>query len=209
LQVKEAEASVLEEILGPGEFANHGERVVAGQRLMQASSDIFLGWVHVISPIDGNERDFYVRQLRDWKGSAEVEQMIPPAMAFYGKLCGQTLARAHARSGDRIAIASYLGNANSFDRAIVEFSKAYAEQNERDYRRLVAAVKIRQDQSRNGALTLLAPETCSGRASDRRDCPGSAVRPSRKSCGAVSWGRLSRHPFQTMAAAAAYGKLVD
>ncbi|MGO9792935.1 MAG: DUF2252 domain-containing protein [Solirubrobacteraceae bacterium] len=140
LQLKEAEASVLEEFLGPSKFANHGERVVTGQRLMQASSDIFLGWLHVDAGIDGKARDFYGRQLRDWKGSAEIEQMIPEGVRLYGGLCGWTLARAHARSGDRIAIASYLGNGPSFDRAILEFSKAYAEQNERDYQTLSAAV---------------------------------------------------------------------
>jgi uncharacterized protein (DUF2252 family) len=133
LQMKEAEASVLEEFLGASEFSNHGERVVAGQRLMQASSDIFLGWLHVESGIDGQARDFYGRQLKDWKGSAEIEQMIPKGLAIYGKLCGWTLARAHARSGDRVAIAAYLGHGASFDRAILEFSNAYAEQNERDY----------------------------------------------------------------------------
>ncbi len=141
LQMKEAEASVLEEFLGPSEFSNHGERVVVGQRLMQASSDIFLGWLHVETGLDGKSRDFYARQLKDWKGSAEIEQMVPKAMAAYGTLCGWTLARAHARSGDRIAIAAYLGNGDSFDRAIVEFSKAYADQNERDYQALSAAVK--------------------------------------------------------------------
>ena len=141
LQMKEAEASVLEEFLGPSEFSNHGERVVVGQRLMQAVSDIFLGWLHVESGLDGKPRDFYARQLKDWKGSAEIEQMVPKAMAAYGTLCGWTLARAHARSGDRIAIAAYLGNSDSFDRAIVEFSKAYAEQNDRDYKQLAAAVK--------------------------------------------------------------------
>ena len=140
LQMKEAEASVLEEVLGPSEFSNHGQRVVVGQRLMQATSDIFLGWLHVDSPLDGKPRDFYGRQLKDWKGSAEIEQMVPKAMATYGKLCGWTLARAHARSGDRIAIAAYLGNGTSFDRAVVEFSKAYAEQNDRDYQALGAAV---------------------------------------------------------------------
>ena len=138
LQMKEAEASVLEEFLGPSEFSNHGERVVAGQRLMQAASDIFLGWLHVESGLDGKPRDFYARQLKDWKGSAEIEQMVPKAMAAYGTLCGWTLARAHARSGDRIAIAAYLGNGDSFDRAILEFSKAYAEQNDRDYKQLAA-----------------------------------------------------------------------
>ncbi len=141
LQLKEAEASVLEEHLGPSEFSNHGERVVTGQRLMQASSDIFLGWLHVEEGIDGEDRDFYGRQLKDWKGSAEIEQMNPSGLAAYGKLCGWTLARAHARSGDRIAIAAYLGKGTVFDRAIVEFSRAYAEQNERDYRALAKAVK--------------------------------------------------------------------
>ncbi len=139
IQVKEAEASVLEEVLTDSAFSNHGQRVVVGQRLMQASSDIFLGWLHVdFEP--GNSRDFYCRQLRDWKGSAEVEQMLPGGMAAYGRLCGWTLARAHARTGDRVGIAAYLGNSDAFDRAIIEFSQSYAEQNERDYRQLVAAV---------------------------------------------------------------------
>ena len=141
LQIKEAEASVLEEFLGPSEFSNHGQRVVVGQRLMQAASDIFLGWLHVDAGLDGRPRDFYGRQLKDWKGSAEIEQMVPKGMATYGKLCGWTLARAHARSGDRIAIASYLGNGTSFDRAILEFSVDYAEQNERDYKALKGAVE--------------------------------------------------------------------
>ncbi len=140
LQMKEAEASVMEEFLGPSEFSNHGERVVVGQRLMQATSDIFLGWLHVDAGLDGKPRDFYGRQLKDWKGSAEIEQMVPKGMATYGKLCGWTLARAHARTGDRISIAAYLGNSDSFDRAIVEFSKAYADQNERDYQELTEAV---------------------------------------------------------------------
>jgi uncharacterized protein (DUF2252 family) len=141
LQMKEAEASVLEPFLGRSEFPNHGERVVKGQRLMQATSDIFLGWLHVDSGLDQKSRDFYGRQLKDWKGSAEVEQMVPKGLTTYGKLCGWTLARAHACSGDRIAIASYLGKGDAFDRALVEFSKAYAEQNERDYRALGAAVE--------------------------------------------------------------------
>jgi uncharacterized protein (DUF2252 family) len=141
LQMKEAEASVLEEFLGPSEFKNHGERVVTGQRLMQASSDIFLGWLHVASGFDNQPRDFYGRQLKDWKGSAEIERMSPKAMATYGELCGWTLARAHARSGDRIAIAAYLGNGDRFDRAIIEFSRAYADQNERDYQQLATAAK--------------------------------------------------------------------
>ncbi|MBV9309786.1 MAG: DUF2252 domain-containing protein [Solirubrobacterales bacterium] len=150
LQMKEAEASVLEEPLGGSQFANHGERVVVGQRVMQASSDIFLGWVHALSAIDGLERDFYGRQLRDWKGSAEIEQMIPLGMVMYGRLCGQTLARAHARSGDRIAIGAYMGNGNSFDRALLEFSIAYADQNERDYQQLVAAVKSGKIKAQTG-----------------------------------------------------------
>jgi uncharacterized protein (DUF2252 family) len=141
LQIKEAEASVFEPYLGPSQFANHGERVVAGQRTMQAVSDIFLGWLHISEGFDGRPRDFYVRQLRDWKGSVEVEEMVPEGLAIYGRLCGWTLARAHARSGDRIAIAAYLGGGATFDRAIVEFSSAYAEQNERDYKRLTKAVK--------------------------------------------------------------------
>jgi uncharacterized protein (DUF2252 family) len=150
LQLKEAEESVLEEYLGASEFANHGERVVTGQRLMQAASDIFLGWVHVDAGLDGNARDFYGRQLKDWKGSAEIEQMVPEGMAVYGRLCGWTLARAHARSGDRVAISSYLGNADVFDRAILEFSRAYADQNERDYQDLVAAVKSGRIEAQTG-----------------------------------------------------------
>jgi uncharacterized protein (DUF2252 family) len=138
LQMKEAERSVLEQFLKPSRFANHGRRVVTGQRLMQASSDIFLGWLRVDA--DEQQRDFYVRQLKDWKGSAEIEQMVPKGMAAYGRMCGWTLARAHARSGDRIALASYLGRGTSFERAIVEFADAYAEQNEGDYRALAQAV---------------------------------------------------------------------
>jgi hypothetical protein len=141
LQVKEADASVLEPFAGRSQFANHGERVVVGQRLMQAASDIFLGWVHVPKGADGKPRDFYVRQLKDWKGSAQIELMDAVAMEIYGKLCGWTLARAHARSGDRIAIASYLGGGDAFDRAILEFSEAYGEQNDRDYGELVQAAK--------------------------------------------------------------------
>jgi uncharacterized protein (DUF2252 family) len=141
LQLKEADASVLEEFLEPSELPNHGERVVNGQHLMQATSDIFLGWTHVDNDLEGQERDYYVRQLKDWKGAAEVEEMDAKGMAAYGRMCGWTLARAHARSGDRIAIASYLGSGTAFDRAIVAFSHAYAEQNERDYKALARAVK--------------------------------------------------------------------
>jgi len=132
LQAKEAEASVLEEFVGKSGFASHGERVVAGQHLMQAASDIFLGYQKVEAP-DGVTRDFYIRQLRDWKGSFEIEGAIPQGLTKYVSVCAQALARAHARSGDRIAIASYLGNGPTFDRALAEFAKAYADQNERDY----------------------------------------------------------------------------
>jgi uncharacterized protein (DUF2252 family) len=150
LQIKEAEASVLEEFLGPSEFENHGERVVTGQRVMQAASDIFLGWLHTDAGLDGQPRDFYCRQLRDWKGSAVIEQMVPKGMAAYGKLCGWTLARAHARSGDRVAIAAYLGTGASFDRALVPFSHAYADQNQRDYTALANAVKTGQITAQTG-----------------------------------------------------------
>ncbi len=135
LQAKEAEASVLEEFVGKCGYATHGERVVAGQHLMQAASDIFLGYEQVLGP-DGITRDYYVRQLRDWKGSFEVEDAIPPGLTKYVGVCAQALARAHARSGDRIAIASYLGNGPSFDRAIADFAETYADQNERDYEAL-------------------------------------------------------------------------
>jgi uncharacterized protein (DUF2252 family) len=141
LQMKEAQESVLERFVGKSMYPNHGQRVVAGQRLMQATSDIFLGWDRVTSGLDGQPRDFYVRQLRDMKGSADVETMIPGSMALYAQICASTLARAHARSGDRIAIASYMGKGDVFDVAIADFSVAYADQNERDYARLQAAVK--------------------------------------------------------------------
>jgi uncharacterized protein (DUF2252 family) len=139
LQAKEAQESVLERFVGRSRYANHGQRVVAGQHLMQASSDIFLGWQRV-KGLDGEVRDFYIRQLRDWKGSADVDSMAPSVMGFYAQVCGATLARAHARSGDRIAIAAYLGNGDVFDRAMADFSSAYADQNERDYQALVDAV---------------------------------------------------------------------
>jgi uncharacterized protein (DUF2252 family) len=141
LQVKEAETSVLCRFAGASKYANQGQRVVAGQRLMQASSDIFLGWQHVQAGTDGQARDFYVRQLRDWKFSIDIETLRPDGLQKYGTLCGWTLARAHARSGDRIAIAAYLGNSDVFDRAITKFAAAYADQNERDYHALVDAVK--------------------------------------------------------------------
>jgi uncharacterized protein (DUF2252 family) len=140
LQVKQAQPSVLEQFLGKSEYTNHGARVVAGQRLIQASSDIFLGWQRLTEPL-GNEVDFYARQLKDWKGSATVETMRPRHMAAYGRMCGWTLARAHARSGDRIAVAAYLGGSDRFDGAMVRFAEAYADQNDRDYATFTEAVK--------------------------------------------------------------------
>jgi uncharacterized protein (DUF2252 family) len=138
LQAKEARASVLEPFLGKSTFAKHGQRVVEGQRLIQAASDILLGWIRV-NGVDGVSRDFYIRQLWDGKGSAIVETMDPQTLAGYGRLCGHTLAKAHARSGDAIAIASYLGSGDSFDRALASFAEAYADQNERDYAALKEA----------------------------------------------------------------------
>jgi uncharacterized protein (DUF2252 family) len=140
LQVKEAERSVLEDFAGASEYANHGERVVAGQRLMQAASDIFLGWQRTQIDPDGRPHDFYVRQLRDGKFSADIETLSAAGMRAYGELCGWTLARAHARSGDRIAIAAYLGQSAVFDQAIAEFAAAYADQNDCDHQALAAAV---------------------------------------------------------------------
>jgi hypothetical protein len=139
LQAKEAGPSVLEEFVGAGEFENSGQRVVVGQRLMQAASDIFLGWARV-DGLDGRPRDFYLRQLRDWKGSAEIETMSPTGMRAYGEICAWTLARAHARSGDRIAIAAYLGRSDAFDVAVAAFADAYADQNEHDHQQLVRAI---------------------------------------------------------------------
>ena len=139
LQVKEAQASVLERFLGNSAYPHHGERVVAGQRLMQGATDIFLGW-QTIKGLDGVTRDYYVRQFQDWKGSADTDTMLVPGATLYSRLCGATLARAHARWGDRIAIAAYLGNGDGFDRAIARFSAAYADQNERDYERFTAAI---------------------------------------------------------------------
>ena len=140
LQAKEAQPSVLERFLGPDAHGHHGQRVVVGQRLMQAASDIFLGWQRV-TDIDGQIRDYYIRQFHDWKGSADVETMRVPGAKAYARLCGGTLARAHARWGDRIAIAAYLGRGDAFDRAVARFSAAYADQNERDYEALLAAVR--------------------------------------------------------------------
>ena len=139
LQAKEAQASVLERFLPPSVHAEHGERVVRGQRLMQAASDLFLGWQRVTDD-EGTHRDFYLRQLHDWKGSADVEVMEPAGGMLYARLCGETLARAHARSGDRVAIAAYLGRSEAFDEAIAAFASSYADQNERDYEAFVEAV---------------------------------------------------------------------
>jgi uncharacterized protein (DUF2252 family) len=140
LQAKEAGPSVLEAFVEASEYDNCGQRVVVGQRLMQAVGDIFLGWVRV-EGLDGQPRDFYVRQLRDWKGSAEVESMLPAGMRAYGEVCGWTLARAHARSGDRIALGAYLGGGPSFDVAVREFAESYADQNERDHQSLLDAIR--------------------------------------------------------------------
>jgi uncharacterized protein (DUF2252 family) len=144
LQIKEAQASVLEPYLGKSQYRNHGQRVVMGQRLMQATSDIFLGWVHAKKTLDGIERDFYVRQLWEWKTSVDLDVILPKGLELYGEVCGFLLARAHARSGDRIAIASYLGTNDAFDSALAEFAVAYADQNERDH----AALRKAADEGR-------------------------------------------------------------
>jgi uncharacterized protein (DUF2252 family) len=139
LQIKEAEASVLEPYAGKSQFANHGQRVVTGQRLMQAASDIFLGWQHVVG--EGEvQHDYYMRQLWDWKASADLENMPPDIMSVYAEITGWALARGHARSGDAIAVGSYLGGGDTFDRAIGEFARTYADQNERDHSALVDAI---------------------------------------------------------------------
>lgn len=139
LQAKEADESVLAPFAGASDYPTQGQRVVAGQRLMQAAGDMLLGWERATG-IDGRERDFYVRQLRDWKGIADASQMVPQGMRMFGELCGATLARAHARSGDRIAIAAYLGGSDVFDRALSRFAESYADQNERDHQALLDAV---------------------------------------------------------------------
>ena len=140
LQAKEAERSVLERFLEPSEYANHGERVVSGQRLMQAVSDIFLGWNRIREP-DGKQHDYYIRELRDWKWSPDIASLSIEAMTVWGRLCAWTLAHGHARSGDCIAIASYLGQSDAFDRAMASFAEVYADQNERDYVIFEQAVK--------------------------------------------------------------------
>jgi uncharacterized protein (DUF2252 family) len=149
LQAKEAGPSALANYAGKSAYANQGERVVAGQHLMQASSDIFLGWLRARGT-GGQYKDYYLRQLRDWKMSAVIEEMIPPGMEQYGRWCGWTLARAHARAGDRIAIASYLGKSTKFDNAIADFAEAYADQNERDHAALADAVKTGKVEAQSG-----------------------------------------------------------
>ncbi len=139
LQAKEAGDSVLTRFTGTKHRGQSGERVVAGQRLMQAASDIFLGWQRV-DGIDGVRRDFYIRQLRDWKASLPIEQMVPAGMTVYGRLCGWTLARAHARAGDRVTIASYLGRKDTFDQAVADFAVAYADQNDKDHARMLEEI---------------------------------------------------------------------
>lgn len=156
LQVKEAGTSVLEEFLAPSAYANEGRRVVEGQRLTQAQSDIFLGWTE--GGIEG--RHFYVRQLRDWKGSAEVEAMSPSLMGVYAQLCGMTMARGHARSGDPIAIASYMGRSTGFDQAICDFAEAYTAQNQEDFARFRAAID-------DGRLDWVDPATYDTKAPKR------------------------------------------
>ncbi len=141
MQVKEAQRSVLEPYLEPSEYSNSAQRVVVGQRLIQATSDILLGWLHCVGP-DGHESDYYVRQLHDWKGSATVESMSPSLLADYGRSCGHVLARAHARTGDRIAIAGYLGNSDAADTAFTRFAEAYADQNDRDFAALREATPV-------------------------------------------------------------------
>ena len=149
LQLKEAQPSVLEEFTQKSAVKSNGERVVNGQHLMQAASDIFLGWT-AVTGIDGVARDFYGRQLKDWKGSAEIELMVPQGMQLYARMCGWTLARAHARSGDRIAIGAYMGSGDTFDRAVAEFAEAYADQNERDYKALTDAIASGRIEAKTG-----------------------------------------------------------
>lgn len=149
LQAKEAQSSVLEQYLGVSEYTNHGERVVSGQRVLQAASDIFLGWQRT-NGIDGVDRDYYVRQLRDWKAAADVATFVPHGMAIYARMCGWTLARAHARSGDRVAIAAYLGKQAAFDNAVAYFAAAYADQNDKNHAALRAAIDQGRIQAQEG-----------------------------------------------------------
>jgi uncharacterized protein (DUF2252 family) len=140
LQVKEAEASVLERFVGRGAYNNQGQRVVEGQRLMQAASDIFIGWQRVRQGVDGRPHDYHVRQLWDWKISADIDLMQPDTLGIYAQLCGWTLARAHARSGDRVAIGAYAGGGEVFAQALARFASAYADQNDADHQALLIAI---------------------------------------------------------------------
>jgi uncharacterized protein (DUF2252 family) len=149
LQIKEAGPSVLERYLGPSEYEFAGQRVIAGQRIMQAATDVLIGWQNTTG-VDGVDRQFYVRQLKDWKGSADIEKMLPHGLELYGSLCGRVLARAHARSGDRVAINAYLGKSDKFDKALAEYSELYADQNDRDYARLQQAVADGVIEAQNG-----------------------------------------------------------
>ena len=148
LQWKEAQSSVLERYVGPSTYDRPGHRVVAGQRMMQAASDIFLGWYRGIG-MDGVERDFYVRQLRDGKGSIDVATLDEEGLTVYGGICAWTLARAHARAGDRVAISAYLGTGRTFDDAIAAYATAYADQNALDHQALLDAIA-------SGRITALA-----------------------------------------------------
>jgi uncharacterized protein (DUF2252 family) len=149
LQAKEAQPSVMEHFAGRSAYENHGQRVVVGQRLMQTASDIFLGW-QTVKDMDGQRRDYYIRQLHDWKGSADIDTLRVAGATMYSRMCGATLARAHARSGDWIAMASYLGKSEVFDEAVADFSAAYADQNERDYEALVGAVASGRVEAQTG-----------------------------------------------------------
>jgi uncharacterized protein (DUF2252 family) len=140
LQVKEAEASVMERFVGRSKYNNHGQRVVEGQRLMQAASDIFLGWQRVAQGVDGRQHDYYIRQLWDWKLSADIDLLLAPVLFVYAEMCGWTLARAHARSGDATAIGAYVGGSDTFPQAIARFATAYADQNEADHKALLDAI---------------------------------------------------------------------
>jgi uncharacterized protein (DUF2252 family) len=149
LQAKQAQRSVLADYLPDPGYEHQGERVVTGQRLMQASSDIFLGWLRA-TPLDGGEVDYYLRQLRDWKVSAEIGEMTHVGMTTYARLCGWTLARAHARAGDRVAIASYLGESDTFDHALADFAESYADQTEHDHAAMAAAVEAGRIEAQAG-----------------------------------------------------------
>ena len=149
LQLKEAQPSVLEPFLGKSQYANHGQRVVEGQRLMQAASDIMLGW-HRVTGLAGVRRDFYFRQLWDEKGSIIIEGMKPRELAAYAEICGRTLARRHARSGDAVTISAYLGSNDAIDQSLADFAELYADQNELDYAALTAAVKTERVKARTG-----------------------------------------------------------